>query len=103
MPASSALPACPRVPCSFQQQTNIAYGLLILSRRAQPFDAGPETTFDVILQTRTRRFAVNLDITGAQLKCAIDQINSFARQAGWQKRSKVKRAVALNATGDYDF
>ena len=88
---------------SFEQQAHVAHRFLILFRRAQSFDARAETALDVILKTRPRRLAVDFDVAGAQLKSAIDYVDRSARHAGRQKRSKVKRAVFLNAARDHRF
>jgi hypothetical protein len=57
----------------------------------------------VILETRPRRLAVDLDIAGAQLKRAVDQIDRPARQTCRQKRSEIECAIALNAACDDDL
>src|SRR5438445_429092 len=88
---------------SFQQHAHVAHSFLIFFRCAQTLDAWAETAFDVILQTRARRLAVNLDVTGAQLKSAIDEIDCFARHRCRQKWAKVKRAVVLNPARDHTF
>jgi hypothetical protein len=51
---------------------HVAYRFLIFLRRAQSFDAWPKTSLDVILQARSRRLAVDFNVAGAQLKCAVD-------------------------------
>src|SRR5262249_9449517 len=81
----------------------VAHGFLILFRRAQPLDAWAKATFDVILETRPRRFAVDLDIAGTQLKRAVDQVDGSPRETRRQKRSEVKRSVFLQAPRDHDF
>ena len=57
---------------AFEQHAHIAHGFLIFRRRAQTLDARAETAFDVILETRPRRFAVDFNVAGAQLKSAVD-------------------------------
>ena len=88
---------------AFEQQAHVAYGFLILSRRAQPFDTWSKTTLDVILQTGARRLAVDVNVAGAQLKSPIDQVDGFSRQAGRQKGAEVERAVFLNAARNHDL
>src|SRR6185436_5804753 len=80
-----------------------AHRFLILFGRAETFDAWSETAFDVILEARARRLAVDLDVAGAQLKRAIDEIDSASRQTRRQKRTEVQCTVALNAARDDDF
>src|SRR5690349_21180524 len=50
---------------TFEQQSYVAHRFLILFGRAETFDAWSETAFDVILETGTRRSAVDLDVAGA--------------------------------------
>src|SRR6266568_617161 len=88
---------------SFEQHAHVADGFLIFCRRAETLDARTETAFDVIFETRARRFAVDFNIASAQLKSAIDQIDRSARHRGRQKWSEVKCAVILNATSDNAF
>ena len=57
---------------AFQQHAHVTHSLLIFFRRAQSLDARAETAFDVILQARARRFAVNFNVAGAELKSSID-------------------------------
>ena len=56
---------------TFKQQTHVAHSLLVLFRRTQSLDARPEAAFDVILETRPRRFTVDLDVARAQLKRSV--------------------------------
>src|SRR5207253_1373453 len=83
------------------QHAHVTHGFLIFFRRAQTLDARAQTAFDVILKTRPRRFAIDFNVAGAQLKRAIDQIDCLASHRRWQKWSKVKRAVVLNPPGDH--
>src|SRR4029079_2308097 len=50
---------------SFKQQSYVPHSFLILFRRAQSLDARAEAAFDVILETRSRRFTIDLDIARA--------------------------------------
>src|SRR5205809_333026 len=88
---------------TLQQHAHVAHGLLIFFRRAQTLNARPETAFDVVFQTRTRRFAIDLNVAGTQLKGAIDQIDRATRHRGRQKRTKIKRAVVLDPASDHAF
>ena len=88
---------------SFEQQSHVAHSFLVLFRSAKPFDAGTKAAFDVILQTRPRRFAVDLDVAGAQLERSIDYIDRFACKTCRQKGSEIKCAIALDATRDHHF
>src|SRR5262249_56198460 len=84
-----------------QEDAHITHGFLILLRRAKALDAWAETAFDVILQTRPRRLAINLNVAGAQLKRAIDDIDGATGHRRRQERSKIERAVVLNSPRDY--
>ena len=88
---------------SFQQQSHVAHRFLILFRSTQSLDARTKAAFDVILETRPRRLAVDLDVASAQLKCSVDQIDRPSRETCGQEWTKIERAVALNAASDYDF
>ena len=52
---------------------------LILFGRAQAFDAGAEAALDVVFETRARVLAVNLDVAGAELERAVDEVNRAPR------------------------
>ncbi len=86
-----------------KQEPHVAHRFLILLRSAQSLDAWAKAAFDVILQTRARRLAIDFDIAGAKLKRSVDYIDRFPRHAGRQEWTKVKRAVLLNAPSDYSF
>ncbi len=57
----------------------------------------------MILETRSRRFTIDLDVARAQLKRPVNQIDSPARETGRKERTEIQRAVALNTTRDHNF
>jgi hypothetical protein len=55
----------------------------------------------VVFETRARELAVNLDVAGAELERAVDEVNRAPREGSRQVRPEVERAVALDAPRDH--
>ena len=67
------------IPCeffifAFEQNLHIACGFLIFILCAQSLDARPEAPLEMILETRTRQLAIDIDLACAKLERAIDEI-----------------------------
>src|SRR5690606_11864356 len=62
--------------------------------RAEPFDTRAETAFEVIFEAGPRQFSVDLDIAGAKLESAVDEVECFPRRIPRQERAVVVAAVA---------
>lgn len=57
----------------------------------------------MILETRTRKFAVDLDLTGAKLECAVHEVQRPAGECRGQERAEVERTVADDLPRDDDL
>jgi hypothetical protein len=86
---------------AFEKHPHVAHRLGVLVRRAEALDARAEATLDVVFEAGARELAVDLDVAGAQLEGAVDEIDGTAREARGQERPEVERAVALDAARDH--
>ena len=57
----------------------------------------------MIFETRTRQFAVDLDLAGAQLEGSIDEIQRVASKNSGQKRPVIAGAIADDLSCDHDL
>jgi len=57
-----------------EQQMDVVCRLPVFFRLAKVFDAGPETSFQMVLETWPLKAPIDLDIAGPQLKRAVYQV-----------------------------
>ena len=85
---------CQFFVAALEQGFDIGRRLLIFVLRAEPFNARAETPFEMIFQTGAGKFAVDLDLAGAELEGAVYQIQCVAGERRRQERAVIIRAVA---------
>ena len=88
---------------ALEQRFDVDGGLLIFVLRAEALYARAEAAFEGILETRTRQLAVELDVAGAQLKGAVDEVQRISRERGRQERAILIRSIADDAARDHDL
>src|SRR6187549_2094929 len=88
---------------SLEQDLHVAGCFLIFVLRAQSLDTWSEASLEMIFETRTRQFAVDVDIARAKLERTIDQIQSFPCEGLGQKRAVIIRTVSIDLSRHDDF
>ncbi len=64
--------------------------------------AGPQATLDVVLETGSVQFAIDLDVTGSKQEMAIDDLDGVASQRGREIGAEIASAVVENTACQYD-
>src|SRR5579859_3518620 len=85
---------------AFKQELYVTHGLLIRLRRGQVLNAGPETAFDVVLQTRPQVVAGEIDLAGRDKKAAMDEIDNPVGQIAGEIGPVIDAAVFAQSARD---
>ena len=88
------------IVAAFEKKFYVLDGFLILLKRGETLSARTEASMDVVLQTRPRPPAVNLNVAIANEEIALDQLQSFPGQTRREKRTEVCSAFSANPPGD---
>src|SRR5207248_3763617 len=88
------------MPAPFQEHARIVRRLDVTLVGGKPRHAGAKTTLDVILQTRPRMAAREVHGARRDHKTFVNEVQNAAREARRKIRSKVERAILLDAAGE---
>ena len=87
---------------AFEKHFHVAHRFLIDLRCGQSFHAGSLTTFDVVLQTRTRVIAGKVNLAGRDHEVPVDQVHDAIRQVCRKIRTVVCAAILAQTPRDVD-
>ena len=86
---------------AFQKEPHILHRLLVLLICCISFNARPHTAVNVILQARSRAFAVDLNIAVTNQEVSFDQLQTLPRKSRGKKRSKIQSPILADAPRDH--
>ena len=89
LPCARAATATRSVWSPFEKQLHVAHRFLVDLRRRQVFHARSQAALDVVLQTRPRMIARQIDLARRNQKVAMDQIDDAVGQVGGEVRAVV--------------
>ncbi len=85
---------------AFEKHFHVAHRFLVDLRCGQSFHAGSLTTFDVVLQTRTRVIAREVNLAGRNHEVPVDQVHDAIRQVCRKIRTVVGAAILAQTPRD---
>src|SRR5262249_30333857 len=85
---------------AFQKESHVLDGFLVLVEACEAFDTRPETSVNVVLQTRSWTAPVDLNVAIADEEITFDQLQCLACKTSWKEGTEVSSAVFANPSCD---
>src|SRR5262249_38948768 len=81
------------VVSALEKKLHVFDGFLLVLEGCETFDTGPKASVNVVLQTRSWTFPIDLNVAVADEEITFDQLQGFARPTRWKEWNEVCSAV----------